>query len=89
MILGGIAYVALPVAQFPEIVPPTVAISATYSGASAETAADTVAAVIEQEVNGVEGMIYMSSQSTGDGVVSINVTFDLGTDIDRATGHGS
>jgi HAE1 family hydrophobic/amphiphilic exporter-1 len=85
MIVGGIAYVALPVAQFPEIVPPTVQISATYPGASAETVADTVAAVIEQEVNGVEGMIYMSSQSTGDGAIAINVTFDLGTDVDRAT----
>ena len=85
MIVGGIAYFALPVAQFPEIVPPTVQITATYPGASAETVADTVAAVIEQEVNGVEGMIYMSSQSTGDGGLTIAVTFDLGTDIDRAT----
>ena len=85
MIVGGIAYFTLPVAQFPEIVPPTVQINATYPGASAETVADTVAAVIEQEVNGVEGMIYMSSQSTGDGGLAINVTFDLGIDIDRAT----
>ena len=85
MIVGAIAYVALPVAQFPEIVPPTVAINTTYPGASAETVADTVAAVIEQEVNGVEGMIYMSSQSTGDGGLSINVTFELGTDVDKAT----
>ncbi|MEQ1696914.1 MAG: multidrug efflux RND transporter permease subunit [Hyphomicrobiaceae bacterium] len=85
MIVGGIAYFALPIAQFPEIVPPTVQINATYPGANAETVADTVAAVIEQEVNGVEGMIYMSSQSTGDGTLGINVTFDLGTDIDRAT----
>ena len=85
MIVGSIAYFTLPIAQFPEIVPPTVQISATYPGASAETVADTVAAVIEQEVNGVEGMIYMSSQATGDGGLAINVTFDLGTDIDRAT----
>ncbi len=85
MIVGGIAYFTLPIAQFPEIVPPTVQINATYPGASAETVADTVAAVIEQEVNGVEGMIYMSSQSTGDGGLGINVTFDLGIDIDRAT----
>jgi len=85
MIVGGIAYFTLPVAQFPEIVPPTVQINATYPGAAAETVADTVAAVIEQEVNGVEGMIYMSSQSTGDGAIAINVTFDLGTDVDRAT----
>jgi hydrophobe/amphiphile efflux-1 (HAE1) family protein len=84
MILGGIAYVALPIAQFPDIIPPTVSINASYPGASAETVADTVAAVIEQEVNGVDGMIYMSSQSTGDGGLSISVTFDLGTDIDKA-----
>ena len=85
MIVGAIAYIALPVAQFPEIVPPTVAITTNYPGASAETVADTVAAVIEQEVNGVENMIYLSSQSTGDGGLSINVTFDLGTDVDKAT----
>ena len=84
-LVGGIAYLTLPVSQFPEIVPPTVSINASYPGASAETVADTVAAVIEQEVNGVEGMIYMSSQATGDGGLSISVTFDLGVDIDRAT----
>lgn len=84
MIVGAIAYFALPVSQFPEIVPPTVSISASYPGASAETVADTVASVIEQEVNGVEGMIYMYSQSTSDGGLTINVTFDIGTDIDKA-----
>jgi hydrophobe/amphiphile efflux-1 (HAE1) family protein len=84
IIVGAIAYVTLPVAQFPEIVPPTVSVSASYPGASAQTVSDTVAAVLEQEINGVEGMIYMSSQSTSDGTVSISVTFDLGTDIDRA-----
>src|SRR6476620_143964 len=84
MIIGTIAYFALPVAQFPEIVPPTVTVNATYPGASAQTAADTVAAVLEQEINGVEGMIYMYSQSTSDGTVSISVTFELGTDVDRA-----
>ncbi|MBX9927038.1 MAG: multidrug efflux RND transporter permease subunit [Hyphomicrobiaceae bacterium] len=84
-VVGFIAYLTLPVSQFPEIVPPTVSISASYPGASADVVADTVAAVIEQEVNGVEGMIYMSSQSTGDGSISISVTFDLGVDIDRAT----
>lgn len=83
-IVGAIAYFSLPVAQFPEIVPPTITISASYPGANAETAADTVAAVIEQEVNGVEDMIYLSSQSTSDGAVSISVTFDIGTDIDKA-----
>ena len=84
MIIGTIAYFALPVAQFPEIVPPTVTVNATYPGASAQTVADTVAAVLEQEINGVEGMIYMYSQSTSDGTVSISVTFELGTDVDRA-----
>ncbi|MDZ4843017.1 MAG: multidrug efflux RND transporter permease subunit [Hyphomicrobium aestuarii] len=84
-VVGFIAYLTLPVSQFPEIVPPTVSISASYPGAGADTVADTVAAVIEQEVNGVEGMIYMSSQATGDGNLTISVTFDLGTDVDRAT----
>jgi len=84
MIVGGIAYQALPVSQFPEIVPPTISVSASYPGASAQTVSDTVAAVIEQEVNGVDGMIYMYSQSTSDGSMSLSVTFDVGTDIDKA-----
>ena len=66
-ILGVIAYFNLPLTQFPEIVPPTVTVNATYPGASAQTVADTVAAVIEQEINGVENMIYMYSQATSDG----------------------
>lgn len=65
LIIGAIAYFTLPVSQFPEIVPPTISVNASYPGANAVTVADTVAAVIEQEVNGVEGMIYMYSQSTG------------------------
>jgi hydrophobe/amphiphile efflux-1 (HAE1) family protein len=84
LIIGAIAYLALPVSQFPDIVPPTVSVNATYPGASGETVADTVAAVIEQEVNGVDGMIYMYSQSTNDGSMSLNVTFEIGTDIDEA-----
>ncbi len=84
IIIGLIAYATLPVAQFPEIVPPTVSVNATYPGASAQTVADTVAAVLEQEINGVEGMIYMYSQSTNDGTLSISVTFDIGTDVDKA-----
>jgi hydrophobe/amphiphile efflux-1 (HAE1) family protein len=84
LIIGAIAYLALPVSQFPDIVPPTVSVNATYPGASAETVADTVASVIEQEVNGVDGMIYMYSQSTNDGSMSLNVTFEIGTDIDEA-----
>ena len=67
LIVGAIAYSTLPVSQFPEIVPPTISVTATFPGANAVTVADTVASVIEQEVNGVEGMIYMYSQSTDDG----------------------
>jgi len=84
LIIGSIAYLTLPVAQFPGIVPPTIAVSASYPGANAVTVADTVASVIEQEVNGVEDMIYMYSQSTDDGNMSLRVTFDIGTDIDKA-----
>ncbi|MFN0043016.1 MAG: efflux RND transporter permease subunit [Alphaproteobacteria bacterium] len=83
-LVGGLAYFALPVAQYPEIAPPTVVISANYPGASAETVAHTVATPIEQEVNGVEDMIYMSSQATGDGRLAITVTFKLGTNLDKA-----
>lgn len=83
-ILGAIAYMGLAVTQFPEIVPPTITVTASYPGASAQTVADTVAAVIEQEVNGVDGMIYMYSNSTSDGAMSLTVTFDIGTDIDKA-----
>ena len=83
-IVGLIAWFALPVSQYPDIVPPTVTVSAAYPGASAETVAETVAAPIEQEINGVDGMIYQSSQSTGDGAVTITVTFKPGTDLDAA-----
>ena len=83
-IIGGIAYFGLGVTQLPEIIPPTITVSASFPGASAQTVADTVAAPIEQEINGVEGMIYMASQSTSDGNLSLTVTFDVGTDIDKA-----
>src|SRR5499427_535679 len=74
----------LPVAQYPNIVPPTVQITASYPGASAETVARTVATPLEQAINGVENMLYMSSQSTGDGNLTITVTFEIGTDLNIA-----
>ena len=80
--LGALAI--LPVAQYPEIVPPTVQVTTVYPGASAETVARTVATPLEQEINGVENMIYMSSQSTGDGKLTITVTFRIGTDLNVA-----
>jgi multidrug efflux pump len=84
VILGGIAYQALPVAQYPDIIPPTIVVQASYPGAPPEVLADTVATPIEQEVNGVEDMLYMSSQSTTDGNMSLTITFRLGTDLDKA-----
>ncbi|MFM9941841.1 MAG: efflux RND transporter permease subunit [Hyphomicrobiaceae bacterium] len=83
-IIGGIAYKSLAITQFPEITPPTITVSATYPGASAQTVADTVAAVIEQEINGVDGMLYMYSQSTANGALNLTITFEIGYDIDKA-----
>src|SRR6202035_983956 len=78
------ALVILPVARYPEIVPPTVQVTTSYPGASAETVARTVATPLEQEINGVENMLYMNSQSTGDGNLTITVTFRIGTDLNVA-----
>jgi len=83
-IIGVFAYPLLPLSQYPEIAPPTITINAAYPGASAETLAETVAAPIEQEVNGVENMLYITSSSTSDGAVAITVTFQPGTNLDDA-----
>ncbi len=83
-LIGTISYFSLPITQYPEIAPPTIQVTASYPGASAEVVADTVATPLEQEINGVENMLYMLSQSTGDGNVTISVTFELGTDLDVA-----
>jgi len=83
-LLGLGALAVLPVAQYPEVVPPTVQITTSYPGASAQTVARTVATPLEQQINGVENMIYMSSQSTGDGNLTITVTFRIGTDLNVA-----
>ena len=84
-ILGGIAYLVLPVEQFPEITPPVVRVSASFTGAGADVLEDTVAAPIEAQVNGVDGMLYMNSASADSGNYSLDVTFAVGTDPDIAT----
>jgi hydrophobe/amphiphile efflux-1 (HAE1) family protein len=84
VIIGGVSFARLPVAQYPEIAPPIINVSGQYPGASADVVASTVVTPIEQQINGVENMIYMSSNSTADGRFSIAVTFDLGTNLDVA-----
>jgi len=84
VIVGGLAVFQLPIAQFPNIVPPTIVVTARYPGANPKVLADTVASPIEQEVNGVEDMLYMSAQCAGDGSMTLTITFKLGTDIDKA-----
>jgi multidrug efflux pump len=84
VLAGSVAVFTLPVAQYPEVTPPTVLVTALYPGANALTVQDTVAAPIEEQVSGVEGMVYMSSRSTNDGAYNLTVTFKLGTDSDMA-----
>lgn len=83
-VIGAVALIKMPIARYPDLAPPTISISAAYPGADAKTVADTVAATIEKEINGVEGMIYMSSVSGNDGSMSLTVTFEPGTDLDTA-----
>src|ERR1700730_14411010 len=84
VILGAVSFFRLPIAQYPEIAPPVINVSGQYPGASAEVVASTVVAPIEEQINGVENMIYMSSNSPSDGRFSIGVSFDLGTNLDIA-----
>src|SRR5881628_1073468 len=84
MVIGGVAMFALPVAQYPDLVPPTVQVTTRYPGASARTVVDAVPLPIEQQVNGVEGMVYMQSFSGADGSYSLTVTFKIGVSLDLA-----
>src|ERR1700716_535141 len=83
-VVGALAYFRLPLSEYPEVVPPTVVVRTSYPGANPTVIADTVASPLEQQINGVEGMLYMFSQATADGVMTLTITFGLGTDLDKA-----
>ena len=84
LIVGGLSLRTLPVSEYPEVVPPTIVVQAIYPGANPKTIAETVSSPLEQAINGVPNSLYMSSQATSDGVMSLTVTFKLGTDLDKA-----
>jgi multidrug efflux pump len=84
LVIGALAYFRLPLSEYPEVVPPTVVVRTSYPGANPTVIADTVASPLEQQINGVEGMLYMFSQATADGVMTLTITFGLGTDLDKA-----
>ncbi|MFA7310239.1 MAG: multidrug efflux RND transporter permease subunit [Shewanella sp.] len=84
LITGAIAVWQLPITEYPEVVPPTVVVTANYPGANPKVIAETVASPLEQEINGVEDMLYMSSQATSDGRMTLTITFAIGTDVDKA-----
>ncbi len=83
-VIGALAYFRLPLSEYPEVVPPTVVVRTSYPGANPTVIADTVASPLEQQINGVEGMLYMFSQATADGVMTLTITFGIGTDLDKA-----
>src|SRR5436189_3420029 len=83
-LIGAIAMWQLPISQYPEVVPPSVVVRAQYPGANPKVIAETVATPLEEQINGVEGMLYMGSQATTDGLMTLTVTFRLGTDVDKA-----
>src|ERR687891_2715800 len=83
-VAGALSLLKLPVSEYPSVVPPTVVVRGSYPGANPKVIAETVASPLEQQINGVEGMLYMFSQATADGLMTLTVTFALGTDVDNA-----